>query len=545
MSGGNCPETPRQKMIGMMYLFLTAMLAVNVSSTVLDGFTLVDRSLQTNNEIFYRKNTASYSNFKTEYNKNQVKFGPAYRTSLLLKEKADSLYNSLDSVKWELARKTDGEEGDPNHLLSKDNVDIATAVMLFKLNPKKPSKAEILKKEVDNYLAFLIDKVVVDENKFPELADAFNKSLNTKDVDRPDNSHGEGHLTWEQSIFDNIPIGAIMPLITKIQTDVRNTESLALAHLYSQVTASEFKVNDIQAHIIPTSTYLVRGSKFDAHLLLAAIDSTKKPKYEVFIENTPIEVNEDGEFEVSCSKTGIFNVRGSIITEDDDGNPNPLNFNPIKYEVVEPFATVSATKMNVMYAGVENPISISVPGFSSRDIQVSISDGSPLTPKGDGFIVKPKTTGIEINVIVSADINDKTTQIGSYPFRIKSLPPPTAYVQYPKEAKNASGKTITIKDKFSTGRLRKADLLKAYGIIADLEDTDFKVSYKVLGFDMTFYDTMGNAKTYSSTSPNFTGEQMDRIKGLGKGKQFFISNVRAVGPDGIEKRLPPIDITLI
>lgn len=545
MSGGNCPETPRQKMIGMMYLFLTAMLAVNVSSTVLDGFKLVDEGLKTNNEIFYKNNSAFYASFKSEYDKNMIKFGPAYDKALKLKKEADALYNSIDSTKWLLARRADGEEGDPSSLKSSDNVDISSAVMLFKVNPTLPSKAEVLKEEVNTYLNFLLNEVLEDQGKFPELAETFNRSLNTKDVKRPDHSKDSGPLRWENALFDNIPLGAIMPLLTKLQSDVRNTESLALSHLFSQVTASEFKVNDIQAHIIPSSTYLVRGSKLEAKLLLAATDSTKKPKYELFVDGGLLTGDEDGKYEISCNQKGMFEITGSIITEDDEGNPNTHKIHPISFEVVEPFATVSATKMNVMYAGVENPVSISVPGFSPRDIKVRLSDGSSIIPNGDAYVAKPKTSGKEVDVIVSAMIDDELTEVGSYPFRIKSLPPPTAFVQYPKKVKNASGKTITVSENFGSGRISRADLLSAYGIVADLLDSDFEVTYKILGFDITFFDSMGNASILKSTNSKFTAEQLNEIRQLRRGKKFYISNVSAVGPDGLTKRLPSIDITLM
>ena len=545
MSGGNCPETPRQKMIGMMYLFLTAMLAVNVSSTVLDGFKLVDEGLRSNNEIFSKNNNAFYSNFKSEYDKNNVKFGPAYDKARELRAAADALYNSIDSIKWLLARKTDGEEGNPYNLKGSDNVDVSSAVMLFKLNPQTPTRARVLKNEINAYLDFLLNDVVVNTEKFPEITEALKKTLNTEDIKRPDHSHDSGPLTWEQSLFDNIPIGAIMPLLTKLQTDVRNTESMALTHLFSQVTASEFKVNDIQAHLIPSSTYLVRGSRLQASLLLAATDSTKKPDYELFVDGNPITGDDDGQFEILCNQKGMYEITGRIITEDEDGNPNIHAIKPISYEVVDPFATVSATMMNVMYAGVENPLSISVPGFSARDIKVRISDGSAIVPNGDAYIATPKSPGKNVDVIVSALVEGELTQIGTYPFRIKSLPPPTAFVQYPKKVKNASGQTITMPENFSNGRLRRSDLLNAYGIVADLLGSAFEVKYDVVGFDMVFYDTMRNASTLKSTSSKFTAEQKTRIKQLARGKQFFISNIRAVGPDGIVRRLPPIDITLM
>lgn len=546
MSGGNCPETPRQKMISMMYLFLTAMLAVNVSSTVLDSFEKVDISLRNNNEIISNNNKSAYSKLETEYNKNNVKFGDAFAKSEMIKATADSLFNKIEGYKWKIARKNDGEEGDPYHLISKDNVDVGHEVMVFRVNPAKPSQAQILQEEINAYRDFLLSDVVVDTAKFRTLSNAIIKSLNTDDPPRKEgkDSHGGANQKWEDGMFSNIPVGAIMPLLTKMQSDVKNTEAMALAHLMSQATASDFKVNDIKAHLIPSSSYLVKGSKLTARALLAATDSTKRPDYQISVGNQTIEVDEHGAFEIIANETGIFEITGNIITEDENGEPNLHAFDPKSFEVVEPFATVSATKMNVLYAGVENPMSISVPGFSAKNIIPKLSDGSPLLPSGSGYIAKPRTPGKDIYVIVNAMIEGELSVVGKYLFRVKSLPPPTAFVRYPKETKNAAGNTVTVDEDFPSGRLKKKDLLNAYGIVAKLQDSDFAVDYRITGFDMTFFDSMGNAKTYSSTNSRFTGEQINRLKSLARGKQFFISNVKALGPDGLTKRLPPIDITL-
>ena len=545
MSGGNCPETPRQKMISMMYLFLTAMLAVNVSSTVLDSFAKVDISLRNNNEIISSNNKSAYSKLKTEYSKNNIKFGEAFGKSEKVKAAADSLFSQIEKYKWDLAIKNDGEEGDPYNLIGKDNIDVGHEVMVFKITPTKPSKSQALKKSINDYRELLLEEIVGDTEKFKTLAQAIEKSLNTEDPTKEEGkeSHGGVNLTWEDEMFNNIPIGAIMPLLTKLQTDVKNTEAMSLAHLMSQATASDFKVNDIQAHLILSSDLIFKGSKMNAKALPAATDSTQKPSYELYVNGKAINGNDDGLFEINTSTTGTFEITGSIVSKNEDGSDNRLPFDAQEFTIQDPIATVSATKMNVLYAGVDNPMSVSVPGFSSKDIKSVFSDNSPLKISGSGYIAKPKTPGTEIDMIVSAMIDGAWSVVGKYPFRVKALPPPTAFVRYPKEIE-INGRKTTQDEDFSTGRLKKKDLLNAKGVIAKLLDSDFIVKYEILGFDMTFYDAMGNAKTYSSESSDFTKDQRNRIKTLVRGKQFFITNIQAKGPDGIPRRLPAIDITI-
>lgn len=552
MSGGNCPETPRQKMIGMMYLFLTAMLAINVSSTVLTGFTLVDESLRSNNEIFLENNTEMYSKIKFEYDKNPIKFGEAYNKSVEIQKQANEIYTLIDSAKWKLVRVCDGPEGNPFDIKAKDNVDAGFEALVFKLpGAKKTTPAEQIKEGLNAYKQYLIDEVVVDTTRFSALTHSIIKSLSTADpvVEKvhgeKKDPHAEAGMKWEDQMFTGIPVGAVMALMSKMQTDIRNTEALALTHLKSQVTAGDFKVNKIDAYLIPKSTNVVRGGKFIAQSLLAAIDTTQKPSYEVRINGSLVQPqNETGYYEVPCNTVGEYEVTGNIITKNEDGSPNRLAFAPMKYEVSEPSATVSATKMNVLYAGVENPMSISVPGFSSRSLKVSFDDGSPLVANGKLYIASPKEADKVINVVVQAQVDGKYELIGKTPFRVKRLPSPTAFIKYPKTVKDATGNDKIINANFNSGRIKKRDLLKAIGVVAELQDSDFEVNYKVLSFDITFYDTMGNAKTFTSKGPKFTKEQVNRIKGLGAGEQFFISNVRALGPDGVALRLLPIDITL-
>ncbi len=551
MSAANCPETPRQKMISMMYLFLTAMLAINVSDTVLNSFGQVDESLRKNNEILGNNNNNSYSDINTAFINNEIKFKDAHDKSLKIRAQVDTLDKLIEGYKWEIARLNDGEEGNPYNLVSKDNTDVGAQVMTFKFNPKKPSKAELLKGAINQYRDFLLNDVIVDTAQFSVLSQNIINSLNTEDPTRSElkeaHTHNEGNLTWEDEMFVNIPVAAIMPLMTKLQSDIKNTEAMALSFLLSQATAGDFKVNDIKAHLIPSTTYLIEGNTITGNAILAASDSTQPLKYNILLDGKKLS-EEKGYFEIKNPSIGKHTIEGSISYKTSEGIYNPYSFESITFEVAKPSATVSATKMNVLYAGVENPMSISAPGFSAKEISPKFDDGSPLTPDGDGYMAKPKTPGKIINVLVYANVEGNLKLIGKSPFRVKSLPPPTAFIKYPKETQDATGKKVTLTENFpsddGSNRFKKKDLLNAYGVVAELPGSDFKVEYDIESFDMTFYDNMGNAKTLSSNSSKFTNEQISKIKSLGRGKQFYISNVKAVGPDRIPRRLSPIDIIL-
>lgn len=296
----------------------------------------------------------------------------------------------------------------------------------------------------------------------------------------------------------------------------------------NQVDASDFRVNKITAEVIPTSSYVTRGGVYEARIILAAIDSTKRPKITV---NGKVLENE--KYTVGCSSVGTFDIKGQIDLPRADGTIQSYPFES-SYIVGEPTAIISADMMNVFYAGIENPMSVSVPGVPTQNVSVSITNGI-LTRKGSGWTVRPTKVGQDCNISVSAKMEGgKVQSIGSKPFRVKALPPPIGYIEYRENGNPA---------KYKGGKaFAKANLISSNGVKAELDDADLDVRYNVLGFDITFFDSMGNGRIETSNSTAFTEKQLDLMRKMSRGKTFYISRIRAKGPDGIERILPPIEV---
>ncbi len=181
--------------------------------------------------------------------------------------------------------------------------------------------------------------------------------------------------------------------------------------------------------------------------------------------------------------------------------------------MVAPSATVSADLMNVLYAGYNNPLSVSAPGVPLNKIGVSMTGGT-LQPNGNGkYIARPAAVGTDAVITVTANMEGRNVEMGKFTFHVRKLPDPTAFIAFNDEKGNAN--------QYKGGRpLSKATLMGTHGIGA------------------VFFDNMGNAVPEISKSSSFTERQRNMFRMLSRGKRFYITRVKAVGPDGIERTLP-------
>lgn len=195
-----------------------------------------------------------------------------------------------------------------------------------------------------------------------------------------------------------------------------------------------------------------------------------------------------------------------------------------KYTVVAPSATVSADLMNVLYAGYDNPISVSIPGVPLSAVSASMSGGSFRSIGMGRYIARPSAVGSDVTINVASNDNGKSRQMGKFTFHVRKLPDPAAYLSIGT-------------DRFRGGGLAKASLMSAHGIKAAIDDGILDIEFKVTGFETVFFDNMGNAVPMASAGASFSERQRDTFRKLSRGKRFYISRITAVGPDGIARKL--------
>ena len=285
----------------------------------------------------------------------------------------------------------------------------------------------------------------------------------------------------------------------------------------------ELNVSEMNAFVIPEKTTLYAGERFNSQVVMAAIDSTQRP--EIYVNGSRLQAA-DGRYSFTASGVGEHQFNGYILMKGKDGEEIRRNFSQ-KYTVlpVPNSATVAADLMNVLYAGYANPISISVPGVPANAISASMSGGS-FVSKGNGhFEATPSAVGRDVTIHVTARDKGQVRSLPPFVFHVRKLPDPTAYI--------AMGT-----DRFRGGGLAKVNLMGATGIHAAIDDGLLDIPFKVVGFETVFFDNMGNAIPLASAGASFSARQREEFRKLYRNRRFYISHIRAVGPDGIMRTLP-------
>ena len=506
--------SPRQKMINLMYVVLMAMLALNVSSDVLNGFSLVDEGLNRSANNASSQNSAIYTEMEAAMKQNPEKVREWYDKAHLVKTMSDSIYQFAEDLKWRIVREADGDEADLHNISGKENLEAATHVMLA----PGVGQGDELYEAINRYRTRIV-AMVNDSSQRRIISD----NLSTE-VPKKGKLLGKN---WQEYMFENTPVAAAVTLLTKLQNDVRYAEGEILHQLISNIDVKDVRVNQINAYVIPSAQTVVRGGKFSAQIIMAAVDTTQRP--EIYIGNTLLK-SSHGMYETICNSTGDFTLRGFLEMRNGDGETIRREFSQ-PYTVVEPSATVSATMMNMLYAGYQNPISVSVPGVPINRINATMSGGS-LTKKGEGsYIAVPSAVGSDVTITVTADNEGRQQEMGKFTFHVRKLPDPSAFL----DVRDANGNVNRYKGGVP---IAKAALLATQGVSAAIDDGLLDIPFRVISFETVFTDNLGNALLEKSAGANFSDRQKQMMRTLSRGKRFNISRVHAIGPDGIERTLP-------
>jgi gliding motility-associated protein GldM len=502
MAGGRL--TPRQKMINMMYLVLTALLAMNVSVEVLDAFVLINKSLKQSIETTRIKNKAELSNFARAAAENPEKVRPWQTKAEDVHARAEELYTYIQQLKVQIVKASDGENAkaleedglsfDSWAIEGKDNTDVASRILLGDGN----GEAYTIRKKITEYKEFLLG--MASGNSM--VTESIHNLLQTENP--PEASDGM-RRTWETQ-FESTPLISAISLLSKFQLDILNCESEILNHLSGQIDASDFKFSNIDVAVIPASNYVLRGTEYSAEIFLAAYDPTARPTLQ--IGGRTYQANETGKitYKYQAQTVGPVNLRGAIeFTGPEGKTTRPVT---IQFQVAEPNVVVSPTKMNVVYRGIENPISISLSGVPPEKLQPTVTNGT-ITRGTNEFILIPGNSNI-CTVSVAYDGKD----MGGMSFRVKNLPIPTPRLE------GITSKTAT-----------KGDLMASQGIFAEMKDFDFDLKYRVTSFTVSA-TIQGYLEEKNANSQLFTEEQKQLFNRVRSGQLVAFTNIIARGPNG-------------
>ena len=512
------PVSPRQKMINLMYVVLMAMLALNVSTEVLNGFSIVEESLNRTTGNSAKENLAIYEDFDAQMKANPQKVKMWYDRAQQVRQMSDSLYNLAAELKLAIVQEADGKNGDPQNIRNKEDLEAANQVMLS----LSGGRGKELFNAINSFRQRML-KMVTDEKQRQIIASNLTTEI-------PKNAMSMGK-NWQEYMFESMPAAAAVTLLSKLQSDVRYAEGEVLHTLVQNIDVKDIRVNALEAFVIPNSQTIVRGDKFSAHIVMAAVDTTQVP--DIYIGNQKVTL-QDNLYERICGATGDFTLAGYLETVNGNGERIRRDFSQ-KYTVVDPSATVSADLMNMLYAGYNNPISVSVPGVPLTKVQASMTNGT-LQPVGPGkYIARPTKIGENATITVISTNTGRPQQMGQYTFRVRKLPDPTPYISMKDEHGNPT--------RYKGGGLAKSQLVAADAIGAAIDDGILDIGFRVQSFETVFFDNMGNAVPMASEGASFSARQKDTFRKLARNRRFYISRVTVVGPDGLTRTLQnPMEI---
>ncbi|MFN8299148.1 MAG: gliding motility protein GldM [Chitinophagales bacterium] len=537
MAGGNL--TPRQKMINMMYLVLTALLALNVSQEVLNAFRLVNEGLQTSSSSLSEKNAGIYKMFDKQMDTDKGKAQEFYDKAQKARKISADLNKLIESYKTEIVKQAKGIDPETGDIVERDNIDIATRMFV--------EEGEGVKRGRD-----LQQKILDARKQLLALSD--NAVKISLDAQTP-KKKGEEGAKWEYLTFSHVPTTAAVTILSKFQQDVISSEGAVIEYLIKKIGETDFKFDALSAKVIAPSSYIMQGQPYKADIFLAAFNSTQQP--EVFIGSLAgFKKNPDGTYDkmdsqnplpAGYSESSVLKAEGGMgkLEQGTGGSvgekryggiirvKNPVGgytFYPFEnaYQVAARAVVVSPTKMNVLYIGVPNPMKISVPGVGQGDVSASLNGSGSLAKNPDGTYTATVSTVGKCKIAVSAKIDGKVQAMGEEEFRIKRIPDPIP----------------TLGGKLRGGNTQPGSIKAQSGVVALLENFDFEATFKVVSFQMVF-SSKGEIFKAETQGPLFN-QQMKSFLDRAKPKDIiFIDEIKVVGPDNQPRKLGQIAFQIV
>lgn len=517
-------QSPRQKMINMMYLVLTALLALNVSKEILDAFVVVNQGMLMQKENIERNNGRIYGDFEQQkllYKENYDRIKPYYEDAQNLRKMSDELVKEIEDMKAELIATSEGLTKDEvlaKKLTAKDvekldDYDVPT----YYFGTDDPAKVQSGEARVSKLKVKIADfrTKLLSKEFLVDMKDTSKVKLNL-DTEDPISFKTNERQSWEEYYFYHLPMPAALTELTKWQNNIRGAEGAMLGYLYDKIGASSYKFDAIKAAIIPKSNVVFAGSNFEADIFLAAYNTSEKPTIVANGATVTEFVDGRGIYKVQASGEGEKIVSGVIKIKDPiTGGEREEPFET-KYQVAKPMMTVTPDAMNVFYRGLDNPVTVSVPGVAPSQITASCSGCNAFKPTGNGkYIVNPGA-GNEASISVTIKKGDGTTQnMGAAKFRIKRIPDPTIKFQGKK-----TGEILT-----------PGELAAGGAVIPVFENFDFNVFARITGFAISFDPGTGiiDKQVSGNVVPSDVANLMKKVP---KGRKIYFDNIRVAMPDG-------------
>jgi len=527
------PKEPRQKMINMMYLVLTALLALNVSAEILNAFKTVNNSINNSNTVVTEKNNLTYAAFDKALNDAQTKanaeiWAPKAKE---IQKLSSSMFGTIESMKHLLKLESQFEiDKEGNEKFNDANLDAATRVF------DKDGKGKILYDSLAEYKQQML--AVLNPNEFKDNKVLFDEVTKARadfekqlplDLSVPKSQTGAAESgdkmkDWVTNYFHMTPTIAAITILSKFQSDVKNSEAQMVDYCYKQIGSVKVVFDKFEAFAGTNANYLMPGDKLDITAGIGAFSAAAKPVITVGGETLPLNGDGVADYITNVNGVGPHSVDVKIAYFKPDGSP-AVATKTVTYTVGMPSgASIFLEKMNVVYIGVDNPMTISGGSVGAEKVHISFeSPGASISKTaGDHYIARATTPGMSKIVVNAAGKNFE------FPIRVKNLPLPAGFIGSKKG-----------------GSISSAEFKAIGGLIARLEDSDFEAPFKVVSYKLGAEGGGISAYTEASNDGNrWSGNAAGIVGRATPGTHIFFDQIRVIGPDGKQREIAPMVFSL-
>ena len=544
-------------MINMMYLVLTAILALNVSKEVLDSFVVLNDELGRSKHANQIRSASEFAAFEVSSTNVPEKFREPLLKARTIGTAADSLVEHIEQLKVMVIAEAEGLPPEKVRAQGADGVDTLMSLSMVEMKDDREALAQLLvgsepgqPKTGPNTANDLKERVIAFRERLKAATPPKDKQLIAAlDVlfQLSDRRDASGIMNnWESTNFYEVPLVAGVAALSKLQADIRSAENDVVRAIHGSVNADTYAFTELMSAVIPQSNYVTMGDSFRADVFLAAYDTKNPPTIELALEGArvdttameiignkatvPLGPDGLGKLRLPGSNTGDQVRSGIIRFKGPEGEVRKLF--TANFQVARPELVVSPTKMNVLYRHVDNPIEISVPGFAADKLMPRIDNGT-LVRTATGWVARPGNAArATVSVTVELPDGSRRNMPGSA-FRVKNLPPPT-----PKLGSKGP----------SDSRMKKSDITREQGLKADLEDSPFADRWVVTKYNVSLIRANGNIVEKPNLGNAFTPTVRQMLDLMKPGDQLILGDVHAKlanAPTAPERKLSGITLKVL
>lgn len=521
---------PRQRMINMMYLVLTAILALNISKEVINAFVLVNNSVERTTANTNLSNEMINNKFIHAMKLDSVKVAGLYKQSKTISEESHLICNEIESLKKRLINEAEGNQlSAPAPLLQdvqrKDDYSTTSRIMCGNSELGKGAAAEKLRTKLFKFKSNIV--YILSKQNDTAFINDLNRMIDTNDPLPESIMYKEDNkTTWEMANFYDNPIVASITLLSKMQADIKQLENKLSNSLYDKIREADYPIDRLQAQAVAQSNYVLLGQPFQASIFLSAFNSTSNPR--IVVDNRDIAVsNGVANYNTTAQREGWNTIRGVIKVKNPKTNLDEDFPFSTKFLAAKPAAVISPTSMNIIYIGLDNPIAISSPGIPNEKLNLTCSGGGLSLKKiSEGqYIANATTQDRNAKISMSTSMNGEQVMLGSQSFRVKRVPDPI----------------VTLSGKKS-GSISRAALNATTAVVPLIENFEFDTYFTIQRYRCMIIKNK-DVFELDATSGNFTPEMKRLFDKLRPGDKILISDVYAAGPGG-QRHIPGATFTV-